>query len=371
MIPVHQPEIGDREVELVTQALRAGDVSGSGGQFIGEFERKFAAYCGVRHGVATSSGSTALHVAALLADIEPGDEVLVSACTNIASANAVVCAGGTVVAIDSEPDTWNMDVTLLRQAVTPRTRAIMPVHIYGHPVDMDAVLEVARAHGLFVIEDCAEAHGAEYRGRRVGSIGDVGCFSFYANKVITTGEGGMLVTDDQLLADRARSLRNLAFGQPRFLHREVGFNYRMTNVQAAIGVAQMERIDEIVERKRQVAAWYTARLRRLPELRLPVERDYAKNVYWMYGVVVDGDVSRDKLAAQLRLDGVDTRTMFCPLNWQPCLLDLDAVKPSQCHVAEYLWQQGLYLPSSATLTESEIDAICEAVGSALAVQRCA
>lgn len=364
MIPVHAPVIGDEEIANVMEALTAGDISGSFGTFIERFEGLFADYCGCQYGVAVSSGSTALHLAAVLAGIGPGDEVLMNACTNIASANAVVMQGGVVVPIDSERDTWNMDARLLAEAVGPQTKAIMPVHIYGHPVDMDEVLRVADKHRLFVIEDCAEAHGAVYRGRRVGSIGHVGCFSFYANKILTTGEGGMLVTNDRQLAERARSLRNLAFGAPRFLHHEVGYNYRMTNVQAAIGCGQFTRLNETLAAKRRVAAWYTERLREVTGLRLPVEKPYAMSVYWMYGVVVEEafGYTRDEVMHELREYGVDSRTMFCPMNLQPALLDRGATRPMRgCPVAEDLWHNGLYLPSSTTLGEHDVAAICHVI----------
>jgi perosamine synthetase len=367
VIPVHRPVIGEAEIANVLEALRAGEISGSCGRFITEFEGAFAQYCGCKHGVAVSSGSTALHLACVLANIRPGDEVLVSAGTNIASANAIVQQGGIVVPIDVEPDTWNMDCRLLEAAITPRTKAVMPVHLYGHPVDMGHLLDVALRHGLFVIEDCAEAHGATVRGDKVGGLGDVGCFSFYANKVITTGEGGMLTTNDGALAARARLLRNLAFTTPRFWHEECGFNYRMTNVEAAIGLGQFGRIEGIIARKRELAAAYTERLSAVSWLRLPVEREWARNVYWMYGVVVDhplGQDMRDQLRARLASAGIDTRTMFCPLNLQPALRKRHAVRTLSCPVAESLWKWGLYLPSSYDLTEAEIDRVCRVVSCA-------
>lgn len=360
MIPVHEPEFCVSDRENVLEALTLGEVSGTAGRFIAEFEEGFAAYCGCRYGVAVSSGSTALHLAAVLGGIERGDEVIMNACTNIACANAIVLQGGIITPIDSDPVTWCLNVRKIERAITPRTKAIMPVHIYGHPCDMDPILELARRYNLFVIEDCAEAHGAEYKGRRVGSFGDVGCFSFYSNKIITTGEGGMIVTNDSKLAARARSLRNLAFGTPRFVHEDVGFNYRMTNLQAAIGVGQLGRIEDVIRRKRQIANWYTERLRDVPGLMLPVEQAYARNVFWMYCVVLEPqfDMTRDDFATQLREHGIDTRTLFCPMNHQPALLRRGAVKPIPCPVAEHLWTHGLYLPSSTTLTEHEIGAIC-------------
>jgi perosamine synthetase len=365
MIRVHEPLIGEREATLVAEALKEGQISGSAGRFIDEFERKFADYCECQFGIAVSNGSTALHLAMVVVGIQPGDEVLVSACTNIASGNAVVMEGGIVVPIDSEPDTWNLDPSLLESAITTRTKAIMPVHIYGHPVDMDPVLRLAREHGLRVVEDCAEAHGALYRGKKAGSLGDLACFSFYANKVITTGEGGMITTNDPELADKARRLRNLAFGKPRFVHHEVGFNYRMTNLQAAMGVAQLERIEAIVETKRTIARKYTERLAGARGLRLPVEKDYARNIYWMYAVVVDPEfgMSRDQLAEALLEHGIETRTFFCPLNLQPAYLQRRVVRPLPCPEAVRLWERGLYLPSGCLLTDDQITHVSQTIRS--------
>lgn len=358
---VFEPTLGIREMQLVSEALHSGMISGTAGPFIPRFEQMFAEYCGCAYGVAVNSGTAALHLAAVLAGIRPGDEVLVSACTNIASGNAVFQQGGTIVPVDSEPETWNMNPALLQGLITNRTKAILPVHIYGHPVDMNAVQAIAAEHGLFVIEDAAEAHGATYLGLKVGGFGDVGCFSFYANKIITTGEGGMLVTDDVILAERARSLRNLAFSEPRFYHREIGFNYRMPNLQAAIGVAQMERIESTIIAKRALARHYTERLSRIPALQLPVERDGCRNVYWMYCIVLkpSARVSRDALMAHLATRGIETRTMFCPLNLQPAYGD--RVKRDACPVAENLWKNGLYLPSSTHLDETDVDRIARAI----------
>ncbi len=363
MIPVHQPVIEDKEVELAIEAIRSGEISGSFGRFIKLFEDKFAAYCDCKFGISTSSGSTALHLAMAVIGIQPGDEVLVNACTNIACGNCVVMEGGVIVPIDSERDTWNMDTRLLERAVTSSTKAILPVHIYGHPVDMDEVNRVAKKYKLFVVEDCAEAHGALCKGRKVGSLGDLACFSFYANKVITTGEGGMITTNNPDLADKARLLRNLAFSQPRFRHEELGFNYRMTNVQAAIGLAQLERIEEIIETKRAIARKYTEQLVGVRGLRLPVEKDYARNIYWMYGIVVDPEfgITRDDLAKALSERKIDTRTFFYPLNIQPVYQKRNAVRPLPCPEAENLWMRGLYLPSGCALTDEQINIVCQAI----------
>jgi perosamine synthetase len=256
VIPVFEPEIGEEEIEAVVAALRAGEISGSFGDNIPAFEREFADYVGARHGVAVTSGTTALHLAVSALDLEPGSEILMNASTNIATALAAYHNGLVAVPVDSEEKTWNLDLDLVEELITERTRAIIPVHLFGHPVDMDRLDEIAERHRLAVIEDCAESHGATVRGRMTGALGDMGCFSFYANKIITTGEGGMITTNDDALADRLRLLRNLAFQKPRFFHEHAGFNFRMTGMQAALGRAQLRKIDRFVDEKRRVAATY-------------------------------------------------------------------------------------------------------------------
>src|SRR5262245_16148585 len=321
MIPVFEPDISETEIESVLAALRRGEISGSFGTAIPEFERLFAAYVGCKHGVAMSSGTTALHAAVAAANIGPGDEVLVSALTNIATALAVAHNGATPVPVDSEAITWNLDLDLVERLITPRTRAIIPVHVYGHPVDMDRLMRFADAHDLLVIEDCAESHGATVRGRMTGGFGQMGCFSFYANKIITTGEGGMVTTSDDALAERLRLLRNLAFQRPRFLHELAGHNFRMTGYQAAMGLAQMDRIDFILAQKRRVAHTYDRLLEDVRGIVTPAELDWARNVYWMYGIVVTEEfpLSRDELMAYLAEREIESRTFFCPMSRQPFL----------------------------------------------------
>src|SRR5580692_6736698 len=321
MIPVFEPDFGEEEIAAVVAALRRGEISGSFGTAIADFEEGFAAFSGCRYGIAVTSGTTALHLAIAALDLKTGDEVLLSSSTNIATALAVIYANAVPVPVDSEPETWNLDLDLIEGLITPRTRAIIPVHLFGHPVDMDRLMAITRKHGLAVIEDCAEAHGARCRDRVVGSFGDMGCFSFYANKVITTGEGGMVVTNDEALAAKLRLLRNLGFGTPRYRHEVAGFNFRMTGYQAAFGTAQLKKIDTVIAKKRRVAAVYSRHLANVPGLQLPAEKDWAFNVYWMYALTVGPDypLSRDELAAHLRAGGIDTRTFFCPMNQQPCL----------------------------------------------------
>jgi perosamine synthetase len=355
-------------LEYVTEAVESGWIS-SAGRYIEEFETGWASYCGRRHGIAVSNGTTALHAAVAALGLEPGDEVILPTFTIVSCVTALLAAGVVPVLVDSDPELWTMDVRQLEARVTEKTRAVMPVHMYGHPVDMDPLLELAERRGLAVLEDAAEAHGAEYRGRRCGSFGAMSTFSFYANKLITTGEGGMVVTDDDALAARLRSLRNLGFNSARrFHHAELGFNFRLTNLQAALGVAQLERIDEIVARKREVAALYTAGLAGVPGVQLPAEAPWARSVFWMYGLVVDEATGLDAaaLAEHLRERGVDTRPFFLGMHEQPALHELGLFRGESYPVAERLARQGLYIPSGLALTDEQVERVCAAVREALA-----
>ncbi len=363
MIPVFEPVIGDEEIEAVIHALRRGEISGSFGETLPQFEQEFSAYVGCEYGVAVNSGTSALQLAVLAAGIKPGDEVLVSACTNIATALAVVHAGAIPVPVDSENTTWNLDLDIIESLIGENTRAIIPVHIYGHPVDMDQLMEIAKRNNLIVIEDCAESHGATCRGKVTGSFGEMGCFSFYANKVITTGEGGLIVTNDKDLAESLRLLRNLAFTQPRFMHYEAGFNFRMTGFQAALGRAQLNKIDHIIAEKRRVAHTYMRHLENIPGLQLPTEMEWAFNVFWMFAVVVTPEfgISRDQLIQGLSMEEIQTRTFFCPMNQQPLLKSIPGFQEILCPVADALWENGLYLPSSWNLKEETIKYIAESI----------
>ncbi|MBX3002590.1 MAG: DegT/DnrJ/EryC1/StrS family aminotransferase [Anaerolineales bacterium] len=364
MIPVFEPVISEDEIEAVVDALRKGEVSGTFGSYIEDFESEFAAYAGCKHGIAVNSGTSALHLAVAALDLQPGDEVLVSSSTNIATALAALHNGAVPVPVDSENVTWNLDLDLIEGLITPRTKAIIPVHLYGHPVDMDRLMEIANRHNLIVIEDCAESHGATVRGRMTGSFGHMACFSFYANKVITTGEGGMVTTNDDAFAERVRLLRNLAFTQPRFKHELAGFNFRMPGFVAALGLAQFRKIEHIVEQKRRVAQRYNAQLKDIPGLQLPAELEWAKNVYWMYAITVDPQqfgIDRNKLVEALAERGIQTRTFFCPMNQQPVLEKMPGFREVPCPVADTLWETGLYLPSTWNLSDETIDVICDAI----------
>jgi perosamine synthetase len=363
MIPVFEPVIEEDEIQAVVAALRRGEISGSFGTAIEQFEQRFAAFCGCEYGVAVNSGTSALHLAVHAAQLGPGDEMLVSASTNVASALAAYHNGALPVPVDSEEMTWNLNLDLIESLITARTRAVMPVHLYGHPVDMDRLCAIAQRHNLIIIEDCAEAHGATCRGKVVGGFGHMGCFSFYANKIITTGEGGMVTTNDEKLVTRLRLLRNLAFTKPRFWHEEAGYNFRMAGYQAAMGLAQFAKIEHTIARKRRVAITYNKALANIPGLRLPAEAQWAKNVYWMYALVVEPEfgMSRDELIEHLRCEGIETRTFFCPMNQQPFLERQSGYRKVPCPVAERLWETGLYLPSSSMLSESTILRISKAI----------
>ena len=362
-IPVFEPVIGEDEIESVVAALRRGEISGTFGSALTTFENGFAGYCGSKFGVAVSNGTTALQIAVAAAGLGPGDEVLVSASTNIATALGVVHNGAMPIPVDSENVTWNLDLDLIEGLIGPRTKAIIPVHLYGHPVDMDRLMEIAERHDLIVIEDAAEAHGATVRGRKVGSFGHMSCFSFYANKIVTTGEGGMVVTNDEDLAERLRLLRNLGFTTPRFRHEVAAYNFRMTGYQAAMGNAQLSKIEKIISEKRRVAHTYNHYLGGVSGLQLPTEQDWARNVYWMYAIAVNADfgLTRDQLCKGLADAGVETRTFFCPMNQQPCLQSIPGFRAEACPVADRLWTSGLYLPSTYTLTDEQIQSIVEEI----------
>jgi perosamine synthetase len=363
MIPVFEPDIGEDEIAAVAAAIRRGEISGSFGESIPCFEEAFAAYCGCKYGIAVSNGTAALHLAVAALDLKVGDEILVSASTNIATALAAYHNNLVPVPVDSEPRTWNLNLDLIEDLITPRTRAIIPVHLFGQPVDMDRLCQIARKHNLAVIEDCAESHGATCRDRMTGSFGEMGCFSFYANKVITTGEGGMIVTNNSKLAEKLKLLRNLAFTTPRFRHEIAGYNFRMTGYQAAMGLVQCNKIEKVIEEKIRVAKTYDRLLKKVDGLQLPASSTIGRHVYWMYAVVVQPEfgISRDDLQNQLREADVETRTFFCPMNLQPCLQGQPGYRQRQCPVAESLWRTGFYLPSSPKLTEQTIQRVAEII----------
>lgn len=355
MIPAYEPLLGKEEMENLVLAIKSGWIS-SRGAFITEFEEKFADYCGRSYGVSTSSGTAALHLALKALGIKQGNEIIMPALTFISTANAATYCGAKPVFVDSHPDYWCIDPEKIEIEISPKTRAILPVHLYGHPCDMDPIIDLAEDHGLYIIEDAAEAHGAEYKGKKIGSFGDISCFSFYGNKILTTGEGGMCLTDDKELYEKMRILRDHGMNpNKRYWHDVVGFNYRMTNLQAAVGVAQLNRLDEIIRKKRQIAFWYEQSLAG-DTIGLHPEMPWAKCVYWMYSILVDDRVDRDELMEKLKESGVDTRPFFYPMTLMP-----PYKQDKRYLVAEQLSAQCINLPSSPTLTRKEVAYICNCI----------
>lgn len=368
MLPVAEPLITTEDTALVNQALASGWIS-SAGEFLDRFEAEWAEYCGMAYGIAVSNGSTALDIAVRLLNLEPGDEVIMPTFTIISPAQSVVRCGGVPVLVDSDPYNWQMDVSQIEARITPRTKAIMVVHIYGHPADMDLILEIAQRYGLRVIEDAAEVHGAEYKGRRCGGLADISCFSFYANKLVTTGEGGMVLVRTGNLAEQARGLRNLCFQKKqRFLHEEMGYNYRMTNLQAALGVGQVRRIEQIVARKREIAALYNQLLHGVSCISLPVEESWARNVYWVYGILLGQDAGFDAVEFGRRMAdrGVETRPFFLGMHEQPVFRKLGLFTGENHPVAERLARFGLYIPSGLGITAQQQEQVVHALEDSLA-----
>lgn len=355
-IPVNEPVLSREAKANVMEALETVWISSSGG-FVRKFEEQFAEYLGVEYAVAVSSGTAALHIALLSLEIGPGDEVIVPAFTMGASWLAVLYVGAKPVFVDCTPDTFNVDTSKIEDVITSNTRAIMPVHIYGHPADMDKIEEIAKKHGLKVIEDAAEAHGAEYKGRKAGSMGDINAFSFYANKLITCGEGGMVVTNDEKLARLASKYKNLFHSdEKRFIHKGVGFNYRMTNLQAGLGLGELQHLDEYIDKKTKMAEYYDTELSKIPGIRRPVVKKDVKSVFWMYALLVDkkefGE-SKDKLREDLEESGIETRDFFYPPTSQPVLKEYLSKKDT-FPVASRIAKEGLYLPSGLALTERQM-----------------
>lgn len=357
MIPVNEPLLDGNEKKYLSECIETGWIS-SEGPFIKQFEKNFSNYVGRKHGIAVTNGTAAVDVAIECLDIVAGDEVIMPTFTIISCIGQIIRVGAKPILVDSDPKTWNMDVTQIEGKITSRTKAIMVVHIYGLPVDMDPVLEIAKKYNLKVIEDSAEMLGQTYKGKPCGSFGDISTFSFYPNKHITTGEGGMLVTNNDQLSEDCRGLRNLCF-QPkkRFVHERLGWNLRITNMQAALGIAQLERLEEFVRRKRRMGNLYTKLLSGLENVHLPLKKtDYAKNIYWVYGLLLDNNLNLnvEDVMGALANKGIGTRPFFCPMHMQPVLKRLGLFEGEKYPVAEDLYSRGFYIPSGLALTDDQI-----------------
>jgi perosamine synthetase len=360
-IPVNEPLLDGNEKKYLTECIDSGWIS-SEGPFVSRFEETMARRVGRKFGIAVCNGSAALDIAIAALKLGPGDEVILPTFTIISCAAAIVRSGANPVVVDADPLTWNMDVNQVADRITRRTRAIMVVHTYGLPVEMDPIVELAARHGLKVIEDAAEVIGQTYRSKPCGSFGDISTFSFYPNKHLTTGEGGMVLVDDPNLAERCRSLRNLCFQKTRFMHEDLGWNFRMSNVQAALGVAQLERLEEFTERKRRMGKRYDELLRDIPDLQLPLTAtSYARNIYWVYGIILNDALPLDANAAikELSASGVGSRPFFWPMHEQPVFRRMGLFRGVQCPVAERIARRGLYLPSGLALENEQLTRICE------------
>jgi perosamine synthetase len=370
-IPVCVPVIPENAEKYVCEVIRRNWVSSlcldEEVNFIKKLEEGFSSFIGVKFGIAVTNGTTALDLAIATLKIGPGDEVIVPSFTMIASASSVIHNGAIPVFVDSDPGTWCIDVSLIEKAITERTKAIMPVHIYGYPADMDRILEVAEKYNLYVIEDAAEAIGTEYKGRKAGSFGNINCFSFYANKTITSGEGGMVVTDNEEFAKRAAMLKDQAFGQPRFIHEDIGFNFRMNNLTAAYAYASFEEVSEYIKKRLRNGEFYNKALSDIEGIILPPKsKNGIKNSYWMYGILIDEKRygrPRQEVRELLKSDfGIDTRDFFYPMHKQPVMIKNGYVKEdTKMPVSERLWEDGLYLPSSTDLKEEQILYIADAI----------
>jgi perosamine synthetase len=362
-IMVASPVIGEREKRYVNDCLESGWIS-SIGIYLARFEEGFARFCGVKHAIATNNGTTALHLALVALGVGPGDEVIVPTLTFIATANAVRYCGATPVFIDCDEETLNIDVAAIESKMTRRTRVIIPVHLYGHPADMDPILELAEKNNLHVVEDAAEAHGAKYKGRVVGSIGTCATFSFYGNKILTTGEGGMVTTNDDLLAEKLRLYRGQGMDPSRrYWHPVIGYNYRMTNIAAALGCAQLERVDEALANRKRLAGWYASGLAQIPGLVLPIQKEYAEHVYWMYTVLLPqrGSEKRDSVCKFLEGRSIETRPIFFPMHEMPPYEEDGARYPKATESAA----RGFSLPTHELLTQDDVAYVCENLASAI------
>lgn len=359
-IPVAVCNLNGNEKKYVDQCLDSSWIS-SNGEFVSKFEKAFADFCNVKHAISTCNGTVSLHLALMALGVRPGDEVIVPNVTYIATANTVKYCGATPIFVDCDMDTWNIDVKQIEEKITPKTKGIMPVHLYGHPCDMDPIMELANKYNLFILEDAAEAHGAEYKGRKVGSIGKIGSFSLFGNKIITTGEGGMLTTNDDELADKMRFLRSQGMSRERrYWFTEIGYNYRMTNVAAAIGLGQIENVYTHIQARREIANKYNFFLKNIGEdkIVLPIEKEWAKHVYWMYTIRLGNNskISRDELRNKLFEHGIETRPVFHPMNIMPPYYDDKTIFNNS-----YLAEQGLNLPTHEFLTDDDIKFICNCI----------
>jgi perosamine synthetase len=365
-IPVCEPFLNGNELKYVNDCINTGWISSSG-KYVKAFEEKFAEYCQVKYGVAVCNGTVALHLALIAAGIKPGDEVIIPDFTMIASAFAVCYAGAIPVFVDADYETWNIDVDKIEEKISSKTKAIMPVSIFGNPCEMEKIWQLVKKYNLMVIEDAAEAHGAEYNGKKTGNLADITAFSFFANKNLTTGEGGMVVTNNEDLYNRSRYFKNLCFplDAPReYRHNDIGFNYRMSNIHAAIGLAQIEKVDEYREMRIRNADLYKKYLSTIPGITVQKTEQNVKSVHWMNSIILDSSKfgrTRDELVSFLKSKNIETRLLFIGMHKQQSLIDFGCTPVGDFKVTDWLSENGLYLPSASNLTKNKIEYICEQI----------
>jgi len=363
-IPVFDFKLGDKEKEFVNDCLETSFIGQ--GSYVKKFEKVFSNFVNCEYGITTTSGTTALHLACKALGIKKEDQVLVSSSTNMACAFSVDYCGAIPIPIDIEKETWQMDVAKIEEKINEKTKAIMVVHLFGHPVDMDPVLKISKTHNLKIIEDCAEAHGVEYKGKKVGSIGDIGAFSFFSNKTITCGEGGMVVTNSKELAEKAQSLKNLSYGKVnKFIHDDIGYNYRLPNISAALGLGQFYQKDKIFFEKKRIYERYKKNLEKAKGVNIPIVKEWAtKYIMWVFNIYLDNNfpISRNELVKKLQEKNIETRNAFVSINKQTILIKKYGLfKEDDCPNANYIMENGLYLPSGNTIANEEIDFVCNEI----------
>ncbi len=362
-IPVFDISIGQKEKEFIKDCLDTSFVGQ--GPYVKEFENKFSNFVSCKYGVTTTSGTTALHLALKTVGVKDGDEVLVSSSTNMACAFSIVYCNARPVPIDIHKETWQLNAELIEKKITKKTKAIMVVHLFGQSVDMDPIMEIAKKYNLKVVEDCAESHGVEYKGRKVGSIGDIGAFSFFSNKTITCGEGGMITTNSEDLANKAKGLKNLCYGKTnKFMHEDVGFNYRLPNVSAAMGLGQFNQISEIFEQKKRIDERYKKNLKNVKGLNIPkIDPSTTKYIMWVFNLYLDENfgVSRDELTKKLKEINIDTRDAFVPINMQKIFQKNWNINEKDCPNANFIMKNGFYIPSGNTISNEDIDYVSEKI----------
>jgi perosamine synthetase len=360
MIPVFQPLLTKKDKLSVLRSLNRGEISGNFGESINLFEKDFSKYIGCKFASTTSSGTTALQLAVRALNLKKKSEIIISSCTNIATALAVVHNGHIPIPIDSDLSNWNIDLNKIENQISKKTKAIIVVHFLGNPVNMNKIKYLKNKYNLKIIEDAAEAHGAKFNGKMIGNHSDISCFSFYANKVLTSGEGGMVCTNNYKLYKKINLYKNLGFSKPRFVHKVLAYNFRMSGIQAALGLSQLKNINKIIKQKIKIAQIYKNELKEIKNIEFAKEEKNSRNIYWQVGIRIKGNL-KTKLVRYLKKNGIDNRSFFYSMRNQPCLKKIIPKKVPKTLNSNILWREGIYLPSSHNLKKKEIRYICSLI----------